>query len=147
MNKNKYLTVKWNNFLMIGLGIPALTYAAVFLFTSTLSDKAGFFGMVAVGIVYCLIVEQHSSMMLKWRVENNSDYSPEKYSFTERFIVVIYNLIWWIPIVFPFAGIVGYKAGSTIFFSVTFARAIINLYRINILKPEQAFHFPLRGPN
>ncbi|MDH5325481.1 MAG: hypothetical protein OEZ68_12395 [Gammaproteobacteria bacterium] len=147
MNKDKYLSVQWNNFLMLGLGIPALSYASVVFFTSSISEKSGFFGMVAAGIVYCLIVEPHSSMLLKWRNKNNSEYVPEKYSYLERFVVVIYNLIWWTPIVFPFAGIVGYKSGSIIFFLITFVRAMLNLYRINILRPEVAFHFPLRGPN
>lgn len=132
---------------MIGLGIPAVAYAGIIFFTSALSEKNGFFGMVAVGIVYCLIVEQHSSMLLKWRIENISDYIPTKYSVSERFIVVLYNLIWWVPIAFPFSGIVSFRSGSTIFFFVTFSRALINLYRINVLTPEKAFHFPLRGPN
>jgi len=147
MNKDKYLSVRWNNFLMTGLGIPALAYAVIFFFTAILSDKIGFFGMVAVGIVYCLIVEQHSSMLLKWRIENSRAYIPTKYSFPERVTVIIYNLIWWGPVVFPFTGIVSYRVGSIIFFFITFVRAILNLYRINVLKPEQAFHFPLRGPN
>ena len=147
MNKYKYLSVRWNNYLMIGLGVPALSYAATFFFTSILSDKTGFFGMVAVGIVYCLIVEQHSSMMLKWRIKNSDGYTPVKQSFLEKLTVVIYNFIWWIPIALPFADIVSYQGGATIFFFITLVRAILNLYRVNVLKLEQAFHFPLRGPN
>ncbi|MDH5393729.1 MAG: hypothetical protein OEY11_11125 [Gammaproteobacteria bacterium] len=147
MNIDKYLSVHWNNLLMIGLAVPALSYAAVFFFTSIIPDKAGFFGMVSVGIVYCLIVEQHSSMMLKQRIKNTDDYTPAKKSFLEGLTVIIYNFIWWLPVALPFAGIVDYHAGSSIFFFITVVRAMLNLYRVNLLDLKQAFHFPLRGPN
>ena len=147
MNKDKYLSIRWNNYLMIGLGVPALSYAAIFFFTSILSDKTGFFGMVAVGIIYCLIVEQHSSMMLSWRIRNTEAYTPAKQNVLERLTVVAYNLIWWVPIALPFVDILSYQAGSTLFFFITFTRAMLNLYRVNVLKLEKAYHFPLRGPN
>ena len=52
MTKEKFLTVRWNNWLSLGLGIPALIYAVVGLSTSVMSDLAGFIGMVIIGIVY-----------------------------------------------------------------------------------------------
>ena len=52
MNKERYPTVRWNNLLALGLGIPALAYAVVVLTTSVLSDVAGFIGLVVIGVLY-----------------------------------------------------------------------------------------------
>lgn len=52
MTKEKFLTVRWNNLLTLGLGFPALIYGVVVLSTSVLSDSAGFIGLVVIGVVY-----------------------------------------------------------------------------------------------
>jgi hypothetical protein len=52
MNKEKFLTVHWNNLLTLGLGIPALVYAAVALSTSLASALGGFIGLVVIGVLY-----------------------------------------------------------------------------------------------
>ena len=52
MTKGKFLTVRWNNLLSLGLGIPALVYAVLVLSTSVLSDVAGFIGLVVIGVLY-----------------------------------------------------------------------------------------------
>jgi len=146
MNKDKFLTVRWNNLLMLGLGIPALIYVTVVFFSSILSDKVGFFGIVVIGVIYCLVVEQHSSMTLVWQIKKSENYTPTKQNLLKRTILVTYNFIWWIPVVSPFVGLTEYRMGSTIFFFVTLTRAFINLYRVNILTLEKAVNFPLRIP-
>jgi len=52
MTKEKFLTRRWNNWLMLGLGLPTLIFAVVVLSTSVLSDFAGFIGMVVLGSLY-----------------------------------------------------------------------------------------------
>ena len=52
MNREKFLTVRWNNWLSLGLGLPALAYVIVVLSTSVLSVQAGFIGMVIIGVLY-----------------------------------------------------------------------------------------------
>lgn len=52
MNKAKFLTVRWNNWLVLGLGIPALIYAVVALSTSLASELGGFIGLVVIGVLY-----------------------------------------------------------------------------------------------
>lgn len=52
MTREDFLTVRWNNVLMLGLGLPALLYVVVALSTSVLSDSARFFGLVVIGVVY-----------------------------------------------------------------------------------------------
>jgi hypothetical protein len=52
VTKEKFLTRRWNNWLLLGMGLPTLVYAVVFLSTSVLSDFAGFIGMAVIGAVY-----------------------------------------------------------------------------------------------
>ena len=52
MNKEKFLTVGWNNGIALGLGIPALIYAVVALSTSLASKLGGFIGLAVIGVLY-----------------------------------------------------------------------------------------------
>jgi hypothetical protein len=52
MTKEKFLTVRWNNWLTLGLGLPTLIYGVVVLSTSVLSDFIGFIGLVVIGVLY-----------------------------------------------------------------------------------------------
>ncbi|MDH5729233.1 MAG: hypothetical protein OEZ58_09600 [Gammaproteobacteria bacterium] len=146
MNKDKILTVRCNNLMTLGLGLPALVFVAVVFFSTVLTDKIGFFGIVAIGILYCLIIEQHSAMLLAWQIKKTGNYSPAKRSLLNSIVVVIYNFVWWIPIALPLLELTDYRLGAMIFFVVTLTRAFINFYRMNRLTLEQAIHFPFRGP-
>jgi len=50
--EEKYLTVRWNNLIMLGLGIPALVYGIIVLTTPALSDFAAFVGILFFGVLY-----------------------------------------------------------------------------------------------
>jgi hypothetical protein len=52
ITKERFLTVRWNNILSLGLGLPALVYAIAVLSTDLLSDMAGFIGLVVIGVLY-----------------------------------------------------------------------------------------------
>jgi hypothetical protein len=52
MTREQFLTVRWNNLLTLGLGIPVLVYAAVALSTSLASELAGFVGLAISGVLY-----------------------------------------------------------------------------------------------
>jgi len=52
MTKDNFLTRKWNNWLTLGLGLPALIYAIIVISTSILSDFTSFIGMVLIGATY-----------------------------------------------------------------------------------------------
>ena len=52
MTKEKFLTVRWNNILTLGLGLIILIYVAVVASTSILSDLAAFIGLALLGAVY-----------------------------------------------------------------------------------------------
>ncbi|MGE0431599.1 MAG: hypothetical protein AB7K09_02570 [Planctomycetota bacterium] len=52
MTRDQFLTVRWNNILSLGLGVPTLAFVIVVLSTSLLSDAAAFTGMAIAGAVY-----------------------------------------------------------------------------------------------
>jgi len=52
MTKEEFLTVRWNNSLTLGLGLVFVIYAVVVWFTSVLSDRAAFIGLVVIGVIY-----------------------------------------------------------------------------------------------
>jgi hypothetical protein len=85
-------------------------------------------------------------MRFAWLRKNSANHVPVKQSFTDRLIFIAYNVAWWIPIVLPFTKTINYRTGFIAFFVVTIIRAGANLYRNNILTPEQAESFPLRAP-
>ena len=50
--RDRLLTVRWNNRLSIGLGLPALTFVGVALTTEVLSEGAAFAWLALIGVVY-----------------------------------------------------------------------------------------------
>ena len=52
MTKERFLTVRWNNIITLGLGLPMAAYAIVALSTTIASHWAGFLGMVIIGVLY-----------------------------------------------------------------------------------------------
>lgn len=67
-------------------------------------------------------------------------------STSARLIYIAYNVIWWLPVVFVALGVWSYQVGAVGFVVVTILRALINLYRNNVLSTEAAQDFPLRAP-
>ena len=85
-------------------------------------------------------------MRFAWQRKDSANQDSVKQSFPSRLIFIAYNVVWWIPVVLPFIKIIDYRTGFIAFFVVTMIRAGANLYRNNVLKPEQAESFPLRSP-
>lgn len=52
MTMEKFLTVRWNNVLTLGLGLILLIYVWFVLSTSVLSDFAAFIGLAVIAVVY-----------------------------------------------------------------------------------------------
>ena len=48
----KFLTVSWNNWLSLGVGILVLIYLVFALSTSVLSGFPGYIGFVILGVLY-----------------------------------------------------------------------------------------------
>ena len=52
MTKDKFLTVRWNNWLTLGLGLPTLAYVVVAFSTSVWSRMVGLIGLAIIGVLY-----------------------------------------------------------------------------------------------
>ena len=52
MTREQFLTARWNNILVLGLGLPILLYVAVVLSAPVMSDRASFIGLVVIGVLY-----------------------------------------------------------------------------------------------
>jgi hypothetical protein len=52
MKKENFLTVRWNNWLTIGLGIPAVLYVLYALTSGLWSTQAGLIGLAVIGVLY-----------------------------------------------------------------------------------------------
>jgi hypothetical protein len=84
-------------------------------------------------------------MRFAWLREKSANQVPVRMSTISRLIYIAYNVIWFIPIVLPLIKIIDYRTGFIAFTIVTVIRAVANLYRNNVLDPEQAESFPLRA--
>ena len=52
MTKEKFLTVRWNNLLTLGLGFPTLIYVASAFSSSLWLTKGGLIGLAIIGVLY-----------------------------------------------------------------------------------------------
>ena len=87
-------------------------------------------------------------MRFAWQMKHSTGNVKAKREVTHprNLVMMAYNIVWWIPIILPFAGVIDYRTGFIAFFAVTVVRLIANLLRNNILQPQQAVSFPLRSP-
>jgi hypothetical protein len=52
MTKEKFLTIRWNNWLTLGLGIPALIFVVVAFSTSLWMERTGMVGLAVIGALF-----------------------------------------------------------------------------------------------
>jgi hypothetical protein len=52
MTKESFLTVRWNNILMLALGIPTVIYVIVAFSTSLWTQMGGLIGLAVIGVFY-----------------------------------------------------------------------------------------------
>ena len=52
MSKEKFLTIKWNNLLSIGLGIPLMIFVVYAFSSSFWMEKGGLIWLASIGILY-----------------------------------------------------------------------------------------------
>jgi hypothetical protein len=85
-------------------------------------------------------------MRFAWQIKNRRLGEPPKRSFSHplNLTMIVYNIIWWIPLVLALTRAIGYETAFIAFFAVTAGRLVANLVRNNVLRPEAAIAFPLR---
>jgi len=66
-------------------------------------------------------------------------------STANRVTQTTYNTVYWIPIILPFTPLMDYNTGFIAFALIVLGRGVINLITNNVLAPERAEYFPLRG--
>jgi len=84
-------------------------------------------------------------MRFAWLTKDSIYEIPVKEIPINWVIYIAYNLIWWVPIVLAILKIIDYRTAFITLFVLTFIRAVVNLYRNNVLTPQQAVSFPLRS--
>ena len=52
MTKEKFVTVRWNNLLALGVGLPALIYIVAAFSTSAWTTRGGLIGLAIIGVLY-----------------------------------------------------------------------------------------------
>jgi hypothetical protein len=52
MTKEKFLTVRWNNWLTLALGLPAIIYIIASFYTPAWSTRGGLIGLSIIGVLY-----------------------------------------------------------------------------------------------
>ena len=52
MTKDRFLTVRWNNWLTLALGLPALIYVIASFTTLAWSTKNGLISLSIFGVIY-----------------------------------------------------------------------------------------------
>jgi hypothetical protein len=94
-----------------------------------------------------VVVEWHANMRFAWQARKLAGNLPTKQRSTHplTLIMVVYNVVWWVPVILPFTGVVEYKTGSIAFLGVTIFRLAANFVRNNVVKPEMGLNFPLRS--
>jgi hypothetical protein len=84
-------------------------------------------------------------MRFAWERKNSRDYVSAKQGCTVQLIRMVYNIVWWIPIVLALFKVIDYRTGFILFTIVTLVRLAANLYVSNVLTAEQAEGFPFRA--
>ena len=84
-------------------------------------------------------------MRFAWLNKDSATNGSDTQSFTNRLVYIAYNVVWWIPVVLAVTKIIDYQTAFIALFVLTVTRAVVNLYRNNVLNPEQAESFPLRA--
>jgi len=147
MTKEKLLTVRSNNLLSLGLGLPTLLYVIFAFSTSAWLEKGGLIGLAIFGALFWLVIEYHTTMRFAWIRENSARYVSTKQGFTHPLSVIrtVYNIAFWIFLP-PFFTAMEYSTGFVAYTVVIFLRFCANLYTNNILNltPEQHENYPFR---
>ena len=147
MQKEDFLTTRWNNLLSLALGIPTLMYIVISFSTSLWLNKGGLIGLAVFGALFWLVIEYHTTMRFAWIQEKSTKSVSKKQVFIHPLSIIktIYNIAFWIFLV-PFFTTMEYSTGFIVFTGVIFLRFCANLYTNNILHltPDQYENYPFR---
>lgn len=149
MNKEEFLTIRWNNWLSLGLGLPTLIYVTYALSTSLWLEKSGLIWLAVFGALFWIVIELHTTMRFAWLRENSANTIAVKQGFLHPLSLIrkIYNAAFWIFLL-PFFTSIEYGIGFVAFAIIILVRFSANLSTNNVFKltPEQYESYPFRIP-
>jgi len=147
MTKEKFLTVRWNNILSLGLGLPTLIYVVIAFSTSFWMGQDGLIGLAIFGALFWIVIELHTATRFAWLQKNSATYEAVKQGYTHPLALIrlAYNAAFWIFLL-PFFTTIAYGIGFIAFTIVIFVRLALSFYTNNIanLSPEQFDSYPFR---
>ena len=147
MTKEKFLTVRWNNLLSLGLGLPTTIYIIAALSTSVWLGRGGLIGLAIFGALFWLIIELHTTMRFAWLQQNPANHVSVKKNFTHplSLIRMVYNAAFWVFLI-PFFTVIDYSTGFIAFTIIIYIRFGLSLYTNNALNltPDQFENYPFR---
>ncbi len=85
-------------------------------------------------------------MRFEKKKKNSADKVPEKQSSSDRIIYILYNVVYWLPIVLTVTNVIDYRTGFITFSLILIIRAAANLYRNNAPMADEGEYFALRSP-
>jgi nicotinamide riboside transporter PnuC len=85
-------------------------------------------------------------MRFAWQRENSADTDSAKQTTTNRIIYIVYNVVYWLPIVLTITKVIDYRTGFITFSLILIIRAAANLYRNNAPMADKGEYFALRSP-
>ena len=86
-------------------------------------------------------------MRFAWleKQSDSNERSERRFVIPFKIVMIVYNVVWWFPIVFVFTNTIIYELGFWSFFAITIIRLCVNLYRNYVLDYERGRYFPLRS--
>ena len=147
LTKEKFLTIRWNNILSAGLGIPTLIYVIFAFSTSFWLEREGLIGLAIFGALFWIIIELHTATRFAWLQKNSATYVSVKqgYAHPLALIRLVHNAVFWVFLL-PFLTSVDYSIGFIAFTIVIFVRLTLSFYTNNFanLTLEQFDSYPFR---
>lgn len=148
MTKEAFLTVRWNNILSVGLGVPTLIYVIVAFSTSFWMERNGLIGLGIFGALFCIIIELHTATRFAWlqkKSANDGSLVKQGYAHPLALIRLAYNAAFWVFLL-PFVTTMDSHVGFVAFTFVIGVRFALSLYTNNIanLTSEQFDRYPFR---
>ena len=147
MNKDKFLTRRWNTIISLVQGLPTFAFIAYGIFSPLGGTLGGMIAISVVGGLFCLILEYHTSARFARQLEKSDPQaSKPKLKGLPLVILVVHNVIYWfflIPLLTPMS----YRTGFVVYGIILLIRFIGNTY-INLrdFSNEQYYAYPLRIP-
>ena len=147
MNKEKFLTRRWNTIISVALGVPTFTFAIYGLVSPIGETREGMIVLSVLGALFWLVLEYHTSARFAWlqKISIGTKDKPKLIGLALTALVA-HNLIYWFFLI-PFLTPLSYRTGFVIYSIILLSRFIANtIINLQDFSPEQYYKFSFRIP-